>query len=105
MFGGGGTELAGGVDQPDVAECLRGVPELAMGHRVVLLAEQAQIVASRQQPLEQRSRLLGAPDPVQRVSKPERARQEGTLRSGQPINPAVGFWVIPQDEAILAQLP
>ena len=39
-----GAEVAGGVDQPDVAECLRGVPELAMGHGVVLLAEQAEIL-------------------------------------------------------------
>ena len=77
-----GAEVTGGVDQPDVAECLRGVPELAMGHGVVLLAEQAEIVAHGQQPFKQRPRLPGAPDAMHRVSEPERARQKSTLRSG-----------------------
>ena len=42
---GGSAEVASGVDQTDVAECLRGVPELAMSDGVVLLAEQAKVVA------------------------------------------------------------
>ena len=45
MLGGGSAEVTSGVDQPDVAECLWGVPELATGHGVVLLAEQPEVAA------------------------------------------------------------
>src|SRR6185312_4214432 len=102
---GSGAEVTSGVDQPDVAECLRGVPELALGHGVVLLAEQAEVVAQGEQPFEQRLRLAGSPDAVQRVSKPERARQENTLRAGQPVDSAIGRRLVAQHEAVLAQLP
>jgi hypothetical protein len=46
-------QVAGGVDQGDVREALPEVAELTPGARVVLLREQAEIVAKRQQMLEQ----------------------------------------------------
>src|SRR5215204_284438 len=53
-------EVQGGHDQRHVAERLREVAELAPQARVVLLGEQADVVAEREQTLEERSRLRPA---------------------------------------------
>ena len=100
-----GAEVAGCVDQPDVAECPRGVPELAMGHGIVLLAEQAEIVAHGQQPFKQRlpgSTTRTAPPKVSHsVSAPASSRgkaarcssavkQAGeSIRQAQPVDGTV----------------
>ena len=75
----GAGEKARGIDQPDVAECLRRVADLAVLDGVVLLAEQTQVVAQIEQPLEQFGGLLGAADAGERVGEPEAACQEDTF--------------------------
>ena len=50
----GAREIECAVDQRDVGEGLRKVADQAAGARIVFLAEQPDIVAQRQQPLEQR---------------------------------------------------
>src|SRR6202035_5964053 len=59
------------LDQRYVTERLRSVANQAAVPRVVLLAEQAQVGAQRQQPLEQGHCLLVVADQVQRVDPPE----------------------------------
>src|SRR6185437_13717630 len=50
-------QVAGGIDEADVAERLRRVAQLPAGGRVVLLAEQSEIIAEAEKPLEQLVRL------------------------------------------------
>jgi len=63
-----------GVDQRQVRERLGEVPEQSLARWVVLLGEQADVVRKRDQPLEQRMRLGVAPEQLQAVDEPERAR-------------------------------
>jgi len=74
---------AGGVDQPDHAEGLRGVAELTAAGDIVFLLEQSDIVAQREQPFEKRCGLAGAADAGKRVSEPE------TGSSGNGVQPRV----------------
>ncbi len=70
---------------------------------VVLLGEQAEIVAQRQQPPEQLLGVLGPPDHVQAVDQPERTGEEGALAAGQPVDGAVVGGAIAQDEPVVEQ--
>jgi hypothetical protein len=63
--GAGAGEVSGGVDQPNVAEGLRSVAQLAAGGGVVFLCEDPEAVAQGQQSLEQPSGLVGLSDAVQ----------------------------------------
>src|SRR5690606_25409549 len=62
-----------GVDQGDVAVRLGEVAHLTVVPRVVLLGEQAHVVAQAQQPFVQLPRLFGPPDQVEVVGQPEAA--------------------------------
>jgi hypothetical protein len=53
-----GREVERRVDQSHVRECLRKVPDQAAGHRIVLLGQQAHVIAQREQTLEQSARLV-----------------------------------------------
>src|SRR5262249_6679672 len=70
---GGGRQVQGGVDQADVRERLREVAQKPAGLRVVLLREQAHVVAQPQQPFEPAAGLGVAALQVQAVSQPEGA--------------------------------
>src|SRR4051795_1157903 len=88
-FGGGllplvgraavGRQVAGGVDQGHVAERLGEVAYQAARAGVVLLRQQAEVVAQREQPLESLHSLLVASLQRVVVGEPERAREEGPL--------------------------
>jgi len=67
-----------------------------------LLGQQAEIVAHRQEALEEGGRVVGAPALHVGVDEPEAAGEEGALRAGQ----AVGRFLRPvaQDEAVVPQV-
>lgn len=99
------AEVASCVDQPDMTECLRSVPQLTPGNRVVLLAQHAKVVAEVQESLEQPAGLLSLPDPVQGVSQPKGAGEEGAFLSGEAVHAAVGVGLVAQQEAVVLQFP
>src|SRR5438552_7134483 len=74
-----------GVDEPDVAERLREVPEQLTGRRVDLLREQADVVHVRGGPLERGPGALHLPRHRLRLCEPERAEEERALLSRKPI--------------------
>ena len=61
-------------------------PSMRPGHRVVLLREQAHVVAQGQQPLEDLPGLVEAPDQHEVVDEPERGEQERALPRRQPVD-------------------
>jgi hypothetical protein len=71
-----------GLDQREVREGLRKVPDQPLLGDVVLLGEQPQVVAERQQTLEQLASLVRAPVHRERRDEPERAGQELRLAAG-----------------------
>ena len=66
----------GGVDESDVAEGLRHIAQHPARDGVVLLAEQPDVVAQTQQPVEQRLCVVMVADQRQTLDQPERADQE-----------------------------
>jgi hypothetical protein len=78
------AEMACDVDQPHVAERLGRVADLPLGAYVVLLAEQAQVVAQVQQPLEQPLGLAGAQE-----GESNRGRQSQSIEPSRPTRAAV----------------
>ena len=85
----GGTlglqQVMGGVDQADVGEGLGEIAQLAAGARVVLLGQQAEVVAHRQEALEQRRRVVGPVELDVGIGQPEATGQESGLRAGQAV--------------------
>ena len=71
-------QVHGGVDQRDVRERLREVADQAPAPRVVLLGEQADVVAQRQQPLEQRVARRRVRPLQARSCRPARRCRRGT---------------------------
>src|SRR5438034_1287087 len=69
-------EVRRGVDDRGVREGLREIAEQPPPGRIVFFGEQAEIVADRQQALEQRNRVVASPDQGKAVGQPEAARQE-----------------------------
>ena len=76
------------VDERHVAERLREVADAGGRARVVLLGQQPDIVAQRQQPLEQLARLVAAADQREVVGQPERARRNAPSPGGSPSTPS-----------------
>src|SRR3546814_647506 len=99
---GGGVEVVRGVDERDVREGLGEVAELVAAVRVVLLGEQADVVADRQQVLEPGERVLAPADQRQRVAEPEAAREKRALARRQAVRDRVR--AIAQHEAVHGQL-
>ena len=64
------AEVEGGVDQADVRERLGDVADLPARMRVVLLGEQAHVVAEREEPLEDRARFLAPSLKAEVVGEP-----------------------------------
>ena len=76
-----GRSLAAGqvercVDQRDVRKRLRKVPELASEPRIVLLGQEADIVAQRQEAFKKLARLRHAPLHDEIVGEPEAAGEK-----------------------------
>src|SRR5690242_11019771 len=69
-----GVESRGGVDESDVAVRLWRVAHLPSRLDVVLLAEEPDVVAQAQQPVEQLAGLRRTADAAERIDQPERAR-------------------------------
>ena len=76
-----------------MTEGLREVADQAAGRGVVLLGEQADVVAEGQQPLEQFHGLLVAAHERVVVGEPEAAGEEGAFAGRQPVLPLPSSWV------------
>jgi hypothetical protein len=74
-----------GVDQPDVAERLREVPDHLAAGRVDLLGQEADIVDSGHGTLERRGGGLDLTGQRLRLRQPERAQQERPLLTGEAV--------------------
>ena len=94
------TEIARREDEGEVAERLREVADLPAARDIVLLGQQAEIVAQADEPLEQRLRFRDASVTCERVDQPERAGQELTLVARQSVVGLAGR--IARDEAVAA---
>src|SRR2546428_12857569 len=81
------AQVGGAVDDPDVGEGLRIVTDQTPRDGVVLLGEEPQVTAERQEPLEQGYRIVDPPDQGQVVDQPERAGKEGALCPGHAVDP------------------
>src|SRR5262245_18436640 len=85
-----------GVDEPDVAVRLREVAALLERVREDVLRVQAEPVVEAQEPVEEGSRLVGAPDERERLDEPERADGEGRLH----VPEVVLHGVAPEEAAV-----
>jgi hypothetical protein len=92
----------GGVDQRQMGEPLREVPDLPACDGVVLFREEAQMIPDRKQPLEEllRFRLPSLECVV--IGEPEAARQKRTLVAWKAVQPE--FRGVSQDEAVAHEL-
>src|SRR5580698_9425302 len=81
FFGGplGPREVVNGVDQKDMREGLREISQLALAARIVFLREQTNVVAQRQQPIEDLVRLIVAAQHREVIDQPKGARQKCPL--------------------------
>src|SRR6516162_1736402 len=72
-------EVRRGVDDRNVGESLREVPELPFTDRIVFLRQQTEIVSERKQALEQRDRIIAAANQCQAVGEPEAAGEKNAF--------------------------
>src|SRR6266851_1540548 len=80
------VEVERGLDERHMAERLRRVADLTRIPGVVFLAEQADVVAQREQPVEELMCLFVADDHEKGVGQPETAREESALAAGQAVD-------------------
>src|SRR4051812_6953198 len=71
-------------------EGLRHIAELPLPDRVVFLREQADIIADRDEALEQSPGLLDPADQAETGDQPEAARQEWRFAAGEPVYVRLG---------------
>jgi LuxR family maltose regulon positive regulatory protein len=91
-----------GVDERQVRECLRKVPQVPPGPCIDLLGIQQQRAGIRQQLLAQPPRPVDLPDLGQRRDKPERADRERPFLTAEAV---VGFLhPVPKDQVVLGEL-
>src|SRR5687768_2184315 len=105
MFGGTAAapmEVSRCVDQSDVREGLRKVSQLAPCGRVVLFRQQPDIIAERQQPLEDFFCLFVLSLKGENVGQPEGAKQKDSLAVRQTIDSRIRD--VPSDEASCFEL-
>ncbi len=70
-----------------MGEGLREIAELAAGGRVVLFGEQAEVVADREQALEDRARFIPAAGERVIIGQPKGAKQEGAFAARLDAGP------------------
>ncbi len=97
-----GAKVVGAVDQPDVGERLREVAELAAPHRVVLLGQQAHVVAQREQVARTARRPRPSAQQREVVDQPERAGEERALARRQAVDRLLR--AVALDQAVVGQL-
>jgi hypothetical protein len=73
------AQVEGSIHQSHMGEGLREIADHPPGQRVVLLSQQADVVAESQQTFKERSALLLTPLKNEVVGQPEAARQKRTL--------------------------
>ena len=94
-----------GVDEREVREGLREVPDLPPGRDVVLLGEEPQVVPEREQPLEELLGLLAAALQHHHLHEPERAGQERPLAGREAVHVRVLLVrAVPLDEPVLREV-
>ena len=92
-------KMNGAVDESEVGEALRKVPEKGATGRRNFFGVKAKIIGLRRQAFKQASGLVSAPDRQQSIDKPEAAYQKGTLSAGNAVRSPV-----PEDVISFAQL-
>ena len=101
-LGVGADDVHDGVDEREVRERLREVPEVAPGSRVDLLRVEQQRAREAQHPLAQLAGQRRLADLGERAHEPERADRERPLLAGQAV---VGLLdLVAQHEAVDGQL-
>src|SRR5580704_1639604 len=98
------AETEGRVDQGHMREGLREVADHPSGERVVFLRKETELIAQREQALEQFDRILLAADHVEAVDEPERTGQERPLPAREPIDRSVVIGAVAQHEAVIDQV-
>src|SRR5271170_4539477 len=96
-------EVVGRIDQRNVGEGLRKISELTSKNRIVLLGQQANVIAQPEQTLEEIPRLLMAAGQRIIVREPERTRHERSLTRRQSIDPALSR--VSEHQASINQFP
>src|SRR5665811_1322407 len=97
------VQLHGAGDEGKVAECLRRVAQLPVCAGIPFLAQESDVVAQAQEPLEQDDGLVPTPGAVQSVHEPERAREEDTLAPRKTVLAALR--PVAQHETVLREVP
>ena len=82
---------------------LRKIAKQTMGVDVVLLGEQADIIAQRQYPLEQPPRVITTSEQNQIIGEPKAAGNENPFTRREPVDP--GIAVVAPDQATDEQAP
>ena len=98
------AQVVGGVDQGHVGEGLGEVAHLALGHGVVFLGQQTEVVAEADQTIEQGVGVVVPADQVEAVGQPEGTGQEGPLVTLQAVHGVGVGGPVAQDEAVLGQV-
>src|SRR5215207_4476038 len=91
------VEVHGGVDEGEVAECLREIAEL-LPREPDLLGVEAEVVRVGQHLLERELGFIEASGACERVDVPERAQREGALGAAEPVGRCTR--VVAVDEAV-----
>src|SRR5580698_4102369 len=90
-------EVEGGVDHRDVGKSLGEVADEAFELDVVLLGEQAEVVAQGEQAIEEAARVVGAADGFEATDHPETAGEEDAFAGRQAVLDLFG--VVAKNEA------
>src|SRR4030081_733988 len=93
----GAREVERAVYQRDVGKRLWEISEQALRHRVILLAEQAEVVTLRTQPVEKRSRIRKPLLQDIGIDQPEAAGEKHPLPRRQAV---IGVVLVAADETI-----
>lgn len=76
------TEIQGTVDEPDMTERLREIPQLLSSVRINFFCEEPEWTDALQHLLKDRRRFLSAPRESERTDQPKRTESEHALLAG-----------------------
>src|SRR5678815_6198607 len=80
-------QVGGRIHQRDVTEGLWEIAHQPARARLVLLAEKSNVVAQREESLEELAGLVVTVEHGQRIREPEAAGKEGPFTGRQPVHP------------------
>jgi hypothetical protein len=88
MFGrpGASRKIAGGVDDRNVRQRLREIADQVSATAIIFLGQQPDVVAQREQSLEQRNRVRLSAGKRKRIGEPKRTRQKGAFLRRQSVD-------------------